>query len=147
MLSSSQIFFLSLGCISSLLLLIACFKSFLFSRQHFFARAPITPFESKMFHRLKHAFPNHHVLAQVAFSALITSNHYKIRRKFNRKVTDFVILNDALEVIAVIELDDPSHLEKVEEDRVRDKMFKEAGYYVFRYTEVPSIRQLHKDIL
>ena len=100
-----------------------------------------------MFHRLKSAFPNHHVLAQVACSALSNSNHYKIRRKFNRKVTDFVILNDALEVIAVIELDDPSHLEKIEEDRVRDKMFKEAGYYVFRYTDVPSIRQLHKDIL
>ena len=100
-----------------------------------------------MFHRLKHAFPNHHVLAQVAFSALITRKQYKIRRKFNRKVTDFVILNDALEVIAVIELDDPSHLEKVEEDRVRDKMFKEAGYHVLRYTEIPNIRQLHKDIL
>ncbi|RKG34817.1 DUF2726 domain-containing protein [Acinetobacter guerrae] len=147
MLSSSQIFFLSLGCLSSLFLMFTCLKSFIFTRQQFFARAPITPFETKMFRRLKSAFPDHHVLAQVAFSALITSDNYKIRRKFNRKVTDFVILNDALEVIAIIELDDSSHLEKFKEDQLRDSMFKEAGYCVFRYSEIPNIRQLQKDIL
>ncbi|MBK0063868.1 MULTISPECIES: DUF2726 domain-containing protein [unclassified Acinetobacter] len=147
MLSSSQIFFLSLGCISSLFLILTCLKSFIFSRQQFFARAPITPFEAKMFRRLKIAFPDHHILAQVAFSALITSDHYKVRHKFNRKVTDFVILNDALDVIAIIELDDPSHLEKVKEDQLRDQMFKEAGYSIFRYTDIPNIRQLHRDIL
>ena len=100
-----------------------------------------------MFFQLKTAFPNHHVLAQVAFSALITSDNYKIRRQFNRKVTDFVILNQALDVIAIIELDDPSHLNKIEEDQLRDQMFKQAGYGVFRYTNIPNIRQLQKDIL
>jgi len=44
----------------------------------------------------------------VAFSALITSDDYKIRQKFNRKVTDFVVLNTQFEVIAIIELDDRS---------------------------------------
>lgn len=61
-----------------------------------------------MFIRLKQSFPNYHVLAQVAFSALITSNDYKIRSQFNRKVTDFVVLNDKMEVMAIIELDDHS---------------------------------------
>lgn len=99
-----------------------------------------------MFIRLKQSFPNYHVLAQVAFSALITSNDYKIRSQFNRKVTDFVVLNDKMEVMAIIELDDPTHLEKVEEDRIRDQMLTEARYLVKRYTNIPTVRQLQKDI-
>ncbi len=100
-----------------------------------------------MFIRLKEALPQQHILAQVAFSALITSDDYKIRQKFNRKVTDFVILNTQFEVIAIIELDDPTHLYKEEEDRQRDAMLKEAGYRIIRYTEIPTTRQLQKDIL
>lgn len=99
-----------------------------------------------MFFQLKQTFPQYHVLAQVAFSALITSDQYKVRQQFNRKVTDFVILNEKLIVIAIIELDDPSHLDKVEQDRLRDQMLNEAGYRVLRYTEIPSIRQLSKDL-
>ncbi|HBR90861.1 MAG TPA: hypothetical protein DEA77_03540 [Acinetobacter nosocomialis] len=99
-----------------------------------------------MFIRLKQSFPSCHVLAQVAFSALITSNDYKVRSQFNRKVTDFVLLNDKMEVIAIIELDDPTHLEKAEEDRLRDQMLTEAGYIVKRYTSIPSVRQLQRDI-
>ncbi|WP_130803051.1 DUF2726 domain-containing protein [Acinetobacter ihumii] len=147
MFSSSQFFFLSLGSIASLVLIFICLKSFFISKRQFFARAPMTAFEAKMFYRLKTALPHHHILAQVAFSALITNDHLKIRRKFNRKVTDFVILNETLDVIAIVELDDPSHLEKMQEDQLRDKMLKEAGYDVFRYTEIPNIRQLQKDIL
>lgn len=51
-----------------------------------------------------------------------------------------------MEVIAIIELDDPTHLEKVEEDRMRDQMLTEAGYIIKRYTSIPSVRQLQKDI-
>lgn len=100
-----------------------------------------------MYVRLKEAFPQYHVLAQVAFSALITSHNLKIRNKFNRKVTDFVLLNESLQVLVIIELDDPTHLYKVEEDKFRDHMLQEAGYRVLRYTEIPNVRQLHKDIL
>ncbi|CAD9196729.1 hypothetical protein QAC21B_02887 [Acinetobacter bohemicus] len=99
-----------------------------------------------MYVRLKEAFPQYHVLAQVAFSALITSHNLKIRNQFNRKVTDFVLLNESLQVLVIIELDDPTHLYKVEEDKFRDHMLHEAGYRVLRYTEIPSVRQLHKDI-
>ena len=99
-----------------------------------------------MFKQLKAAFPDLNVLAQVAFSALITSDQYKIRGRFNRKVTDFVILNQKLDVVVIIELDDPSHLSKQQEDKFRDRMLQEAGYRVLRYTQIPSVRQLHKDI-
>lgn len=100
-----------------------------------------------MFIRLKEAFPQHHILAQVAFSALITNNNFKIRNKFNRKVTDFVLLNQKLEVVAIIELDDPSHIGKEQEDAERDSMLHEAGYQVYRYTDIPSVHNLKKDIL
>lgn len=99
-----------------------------------------------MFLRLQQAFPQHHILAQVAFSALITSDHYKIRSRFNRKVTDFVILDKDMQVIAIIELDDPSHIGKELEDKKRDHMLQQAGYLVQRYTQIPSIKQLQMDI-
>ena len=146
MFESSHLFFIVLGCVSTCIFLLICLRSYLFPKQKFFARPVITNFETQMFIRLKQSFPNYHVLAQVAFSALITSNDYKIRSQFNRKVTDFVVLNDKMEVIAIIELDDPTHLEKAEEDRIRDQMLTEAGYLVKRYTNIPTVRQLQKDI-
>ncbi|EFF82995.1 hypothetical protein HMP0015_1519, partial [Acinetobacter haemolyticus ATCC 19194] len=86
MFESSQLIFLIIGSISALLLLVSCLRPYFF-KQQFFARPVITSFESQMFLRLQQAFPQHHILAQVAFSALITSDHYKIRSRFNRKVT------------------------------------------------------------
>ncbi|EEH69069.1 DUF2726 domain-containing protein [Acinetobacter haemolyticus] len=145
MFESSQLIFLIIGSISALLLLVSCLRPYFF-KQQFFARPVITSFESQMFLRLQQAFPQHHILAQVAFSALITSDHYKIRSRFNRKVTDFVILDKDMQVIAIIELDDPSHIGKELEDKKRDHMLQQAGYLVQRYTQIPSIKQLQMDI-
>ncbi|RSN76788.1 DUF2726 domain-containing protein [Acinetobacter haemolyticus] len=145
MFESIQSIFLFIGSISALLLLISCIRPYFF-KQEFFARPVITNFESQMFLRLQQAFPQHHILAQVAFSALITSDHYKIRSRFNRKVTDFVILDKDMQVIAIIELDDPSHIGKELEDKKRDHMLQQAGYLVQRYTQIPSIKQLQMDI-
>jgi very-short-patch-repair endonuclease len=115
-------------------------------RQQFFARPVMTPFERGMYQRLKQAFPEHHILAQVAFSALITHHHYKIRSKFNRKVTDFVLLDQQCQVVAVIELDDPSHLHRQQDDALRDDMLQQAGYQVYRYQQIPAIATLKRDI-
>ncbi|MEB6677846.1 DUF2726 domain-containing protein [Acinetobacter haemolyticus] len=145
MFESSQLIFLIIGSISALLLLVSCLRPYFF-KQQFFARPVITSFESQMFLRLQQAFPQHHILAQVAFSALITSDHYKIRSRFNRKVTDFVVLNKEMQVIAIVELDDPSHIGKEIEDKKRDQMLQQAGYLVQRYTQIPSIKQLQMDI-
>lgn len=141
-----QVFFVTVGILSSLTLLFICVRPYLKLRKQYHPRPVITPFEAKMFKQLKAAFPDLNVLAQVAFSALITSDQYKIRGRFNRKVTDFVILNQKLDVVVIIELDDPSHLIKQQEDKFRDQMLQEAGYRVLRYTQIPSVRQLHKDI-
>lgn len=108
----------------------------------------ITNFESKLFFQLKAALPepDYYVLAQVAFTALITSQDIHIRNKFNRKVTDFVILNKTLEILAIIELDDPTHIGQEQRDAERDAMLNDAGYRVLRYTAIPSTRQLRKDL-
>ena len=82
----------------------------------------------------------------VAFSALITHDQIKMRNQFNRKVTDFVVLDREYNVVAIIELDDPSHIGKEQEDAERDAMLIAAGYTVIRYTQIPSIRQLQRDI-
>lgn len=116
MFESNPSIFLLIGVVSTLLLLISCIRPFL-PQQKFFARPVITSFESRMFMRLQQAFPHYHILAQVAFSALITSDHYKIRSQFNRKVTDFVVLDQEMKVLAIIELDDPSHFGKELEDK------------------------------
>ncbi|WP_413772549.1 DUF2726 domain-containing protein [Acinetobacter sp. ANC 4973] len=116
------------------------------TKKEYYAKPVISNFEIKMFERLKKACPEHHVLAQVAFSALMTSNYMATRNKFNRKVTDFVILNHHLDVVCIIELDDPSHVGKENEDAKRDAMLQEAGYTVIRYTSIPTVRQLQKDI-
>ena len=129
---------LALGCL--------IFPKLFLRKQKFFAKRVITPFESKMFHRLNEAFPEYYVLAQVAFSALITNQNYKIRNRFNRKVTDFVILDKTYNVLVIIELDDPSHIGKEKEDADRDEMLEEAGYRVLRYTSIPSAHTLGQDI-
>ena len=155
MVNSSQIAFLLIGCIASLAILIIIHREknkvkrdleIDIPKKEYYARPVISHFEIKMFERLKKAYPNHHVLTQVAFSALITSNYMVTRNKFNRKVTDFVILNHHMDVVCIIELDDPTHMGKEKQDEKRDAMLKEAGYTVLRYTKIPSIRQLHKDI-
>ena len=146
MFNASSFTFLIIGIIASLVLIILCAQQYLKTKKKFYPKRIITAYECRMYVRLKEAFPQYHVLAQVAFSALITSHNLKIRNQFNRKVTDFVLLNESLQVLVIIELDDPTHLYKVEEDKFRDHMLHEAGYRVLRYTEIPSFRQLHKDI-
>ena len=80
-------------------------------------------------------------------SYLFLSCTEKIRNQFNRKVTDFVLLDKNCNVVAIIELDDPSHLGKEQEDATRDAMLEEAGYRVLRYTSIPSVQTLQKDAL
>lgn len=157
MIHASQMTFFLIGCAASLALLtLIVFEKVKVKtpkspkpqdKREYYSKPVITRFETKMFQRLKNALPDHHVLAQVAFSSLITSDYMPTRNKFNRKVTDFVILNKHLDVVCIIELDDPTHHGKEDEDAKRDAMLAEAGYTVLRYTNIPTIRQLQKDIL
>lgn len=105
----------------------------------------LTKNEQPMFFRLNESLPECIVLAQVSFSALITSKGYAERARFNRKMADFVVCNKAFEVIAVVELDDSSHKGNEEKDEARDGLLKQAGVAVLRYKTVPNIDTVKAD--
>ena len=141
-----SILFFIIGCIASLTLLYYGVRPTPHkNKTPFLHKELLTKFEQKMFLRLKNALPQYHVCPQVAFSALITQDDYKIRQMFNRKVTDFVLIDQHCKVIAIIELDDPSHVGKEKQDQQRDAMLNDAGYTVYRYTSIPTVKRLQKD--
>ena len=101
-------------------------------------RAFLTENEKEFLQRLEQAFPEHRVMAQVSMGALMapdvpggTGHYLSIRGRFAQKVVDFVILDDALEVIALVELDDRTH--RQDKDAERDTMTAAAGYVTLRY--------------
>ncbi|WFR78995.1 DUF2726 domain-containing protein [Janthinobacterium rivuli] len=110
-------------------------------------RKPVmTAREQQMYHLLQTAFPECTVLAQVAFSALVTAKGWANRNRFDRKVADFVLCSKQLNVLAVIELDDSSHAGRERQDRERDAMLKLAGYVTLRYANFPTQQALRADV-
>jgi len=101
------------------------------------ARPVMTEREQAMYWRLKETFPASVVLAQVAFSALVTSAR-EHRNRFDRKVADFVLCDPSTKVQFVIELDDASHKGKQQRDTAREKLLAMAGYKVLRFANVPD---------
>lgn len=95
--------------------------------------------ELEFFHRLQRALPAYHVFPQVAANALLKvaaavpkQRTHAARNKFAQKHVDFIVCErDSLEVKAIIELDDKTHL--ADRDRARDLMFQQAGYAVHRF--------------
>ncbi|WP_040501624.1 DUF2726 domain-containing protein [Herbaspirillum sp. YR522] len=108
-------------------------------------KPPLTNREQAMYFRLDEVLKGHIVLAQVAFSALLKTKTQAGRNRFDRKVADFVILNKAFEVIAVIELDDASHKGRERKDAQRQTLLTDAGYRVVRYSQIPDSATLQKD--
>lgn len=110
------------------------------------AQKPLTQNEQPMYFRLTQAFPEHIVLAQVAFSGLLTCRSTATRNTFDRKRADFVLCTRAFDVVAVIELDDSSHRGREHNDRKRDALLTRAGYKVLRYKQVPDTAKLIADV-
>jgi very-short-patch-repair endonuclease len=105
----------------------------------------LTEREEAMFNRLKSSLPAAHVLTQVSFGALLQAKNRSVRNTFDRKIADFVVCDQAMQVVAVIELDDASHKAKESSDRARDVLLEEAGYRVLRYKNIPDITQVQTD--
>lgn len=99
-----------------------------------------------MYQALTTALPECVVLAQVAFSALVTTTRQADRNRFDRKVADFLICSKQLTPIVVIELDDSSHHKKHAQDADRDAMLRNAGYQTIRYPRIPAQQQIQLDI-
>lgn len=108
-------------------------------------KRPLSEREQKMFFRLTATFPEHVVLAQVAFSALLKSTQQATRNQYNRKMADFVLCDKSFNVIAAIELDDSSHKGREREDRERDGLLTHAGFRVLRYAQIPDTTRLLAD--
>jgi very-short-patch-repair endonuclease len=109
-------------------------------REKIWRRRLLAKKEQPMYFRLRETFPDHVVLAQVAFSSLLNSRSKSTQGTFDGKVADFVLCTPAFEVLAVIALGDADR--KAETDAERDAMLVAAGYQVLRFDQVPEVREL-----
>jgi hypothetical protein len=98
----------------------------------------LTANEVEFFHRLRQALPDYHVFPQVSMGALMSpasgvsrQEYLPVRNRFAAKIVDFVVTDDELNPIALIELDDRTH--SAEKDARRDAMTGAAGYTTLRY--------------
>lgn len=112
-----------------------------------FFKPILTKREEAMFERLVKAFPNHSILAQISFGALLGARTRGARNRFDRKIADFAICDKyTAKVRVLIELDDASHRGKEKQDAARDRMLTRAGYVVRRYPNIPNISALQTDM-
>ena len=108
--------------------------------------------EIVFFEKLKKGLIGLHVFPQVSMNQVLDveqQKDYKDRIPFWAKIIDFVICTPQCQVLAIIELDGPSHdtPEQKQKDKDRDAMLEQAGYIVLRYdwrVEVTE-HQLNKD--
>lgn len=124
-----------------------CYKVFFKKKLPLYkARTFLTQNEKDCFRHLRKEFPEFNICPQVSMGALLEPNinsknptkkersQYTIlRNKIQSKVVDFVMMNNDMEVVFLIELDDRSHDNKVELDALRDKNFSQAGIPTVRF--------------
>jgi hypothetical protein len=98
----------------------------------------LTENEVEFFHRLRQALPDYHVFPQVSMGALMSpasgvsrQDYLPVRNRFAAKIVDFVVTDNELNPIALVELDDRTH--SAEKDARRDAMTGAAGYTTLRY--------------
>jgi hypothetical protein len=98
----------------------------------------MTENEKEFFNRLVEALPNHYVFSQVALGALLQPNvkgnnkkYYSVRGTFAQKIADYVVCDQSMSIIAIVELDDKTHSN--DKDGKRDLMLEQAGYKVIRW--------------
>jgi very-short-patch-repair endonuclease len=98
--------------------------------------------EKKWFAAFKEAFPNAHVLAQVALNQLVKAEGARWRsakNKIDPRSIDFVLLSPDLNVLMAVEIDDKSHrLEKRRaDDEKKNKALRDAGIILMRFPALP----------
>jgi len=115
-------------------------------------RPVMTPNEVEFYGRISRALPGMQVCPQVAMHALIepTSQNGKTRlvdfRRVSQKVVDYAVFDDLWCLVAIIELDDRTHL--ASRDAVRDGFTGAAGIRTLRYQSraKPAQEQIAADI-
>ena len=109
------------------------------------AKPLLTNAEQHFYKRLAAAMqPDFIVLAQVSMGQLFRTTggsfgqNRALYRTISQKAVDYVICRSDLSVMVVVELDDPSHDNKKDEDAKRDKTLRDAGYEVLRLPTAPA---------
>lgn len=103
------------------------------------AKTFMTPPERRMADLLERSLPGFRIHAQVAMGAILDARAHvkgadrlRIRGRFSQKIVDFVVESRATgEIIALVELDDRTHVPA--RDQQRDAMTSEAGYRTVRF--------------
>lgn len=90
------------------------------------------------YEKLKEGLKGLFVFPQVSMNQVLDveqQRDYKDRIPFWAKIIDYVVCTPGYQIIAMIELDGPSHdsRSQKQKDQERDEMLKEAGYIVVRY--------------
>jgi very-short-patch-repair endonuclease len=105
----------------------------------FYSKKPLSQPEQILYFRLVQALPEHIILAQVQLSRLLGvkkgNNFNAWNNRINRMSADFVVCNKDSSVVAVIELDDATHLkeERQTADAKKDKALESAGVRIMRW--------------
>ncbi|AZI14246.1 DUF2726 domain-containing protein [Avibacterium paragallinarum] len=104
--------------------------------------------EQRLFQKLKMAFPDYYIFPQIPFSCIATPKQYnqKLFWKINQKRVDFLLCNQQLEALLIIELDGPIHKSKKQSDKERDKFFKCIGLNTLRI-DVEALKALDLETL
>lgn len=100
--------------------------------------AIMTATEEKFFRQLVSALPDVWIFPQVAFSALLKpratgKEYWAAWGRMAQKRLDFALYDASMHLIAVIELDDPSHDGRATDDRQRDALLAQVGIRVLRF--------------
>lgn len=122
--------------------------------QEYLKKPILTDNEKEFFGRLIEALPDFYVFPQVAMGAILQPavtrqdkrNYYRIRGTFSQKMVDFVVCDAALNIVALIELDDRMH--SSEKDGKRDAMTSQAGYATLRFNskKKPTVAEIAKAV-
>lgn len=136
-----------------LIVLFLLAQLFSVKEDRFLPKRLLTKNEEEFFARLVGALPDCYVFPQVAFRAFMRpgvragdKNAYQRQLgKIGSKHCDFLVCNKSLDILAIVELDDRSHV--TERDRVRDALTGNAGYVTIRYESRirPSVDEIRDD--
>ena len=110
--------------------------------------------EQVLYRRLREAFPDHVVLAQVALSQLIVvragPQWQAVHNRINRLVADFVVCSPDFTTLLVIELDDRSHgrRDRQDADARKSEALAAAGLRLVRYSvkSMPDVATLRAEL-
>lgn len=109
------------------------------SKRYNYRAIPImSPTEVKFFRQLEEALPALWIFPQVGFSALLQpkatgKEYWQAWGHMAQKRVDFALYDREMKLLAVVELDDPSHDRRRESDRERDVMLEGVGIRVVRF--------------